>query len=135
MQATFDLSYDAPDAALRIAGELDLAFQGQLRNHLADLLDYTGAVRLDLADLTFVDCTCLHTIELLRQELAASGRGFEIVAASMPFHLVAHLAQYDELLASVSGARVTPLRHARSRRTTTPRSNARTSTTSAGSTS
>lgn len=118
MHATFIIELQPPDAVLRIAGELDIADENRLRNHLADLLDCaSGRVVLDLSALTFVDCSCMAVIDRLRTELLAEGRALVIEDASLTFRLVATLAEYDALVATVADQRVAPLRRrARGRR-------------------
>jgi anti-anti-sigma factor len=111
MHATITVSFDAPDARMRIDGELDLAYQHRLRNHAADILDCSeGDLLVDLAGVSLVDCACLRTLDQLRRELLAAGRRFVITDASLTFGLVAYLAAYDDLLRSVAGAGVSPLR-------------------------
>lgn len=127
MHATFTVELQPPDALLRIAGELDVADENRLRNHLADLLDYArGNVVLDLSALTFVDCSCMAVIDRLRAELVADGRELVIEDASLAFRLVAALAEYDALGATIADRRVTPLRRrslaSRTRATVTPAS-------------
>lgn len=116
MHATFTTEHRPPDVVLRIDGELDVADENRLRNHLADLLDYAaGTVVLDLPALTFVDCSCMAVIDRLRAELLGEGRELVIREASLTFRLVAALAEYDGLCALVSDERVMPLRLRRPR--------------------
>ena len=111
MHATIAVSFESPDVHMRIDGELDIAYEHRLRNHAADVLDCSaGTVRLDLGDVTLVDCACLRTLDRLRREVTRAGRRFVITDASLAFSLVAYLAGYDEMLRSVGGAGVTPLR-------------------------
>lgn len=111
MHATIAVSFSSPDVRIRIEGELDIAYQRLLRTHAADVLDgSTGTVVLDLAGITLVDCACLRTLDRFRRELAAEGRRFVITDASLAFGLVAYLAEYDELLRSIDGPGVSPLR-------------------------
>ena len=121
MHALFLPTFGATDARLRIDGELDIAAHDWLRNHLADLLDLSsGTVTLDLGGISFIDSTCLSTIDGLRRELRTEHRGFEISDASLTFRLVCSLAGFDELARTISGGEVTPLGAAR-RRTQQPR--------------
>jgi anti-anti-sigma factor len=107
MYATFKPVLEPPNVRLRIIGELDIAEELRLRRHCADVLDcVSGAVSLDLGHLDFIDCSCLRTLDALRQELAAAGRPFEITVASRSFRRVANLAGYQELIRSISGAEV-----------------------------
>ncbi len=60
MSVLSSVDLEPPDASLRIYGDLDPAVHDRLRGHLEDLRDCVdGAVRIDLANVTFVDCTCL----------------------------------------------------------------------------
>ncbi len=117
MHANIAVTFESPDVRMRIDGELDLAYQHRLRNHAADILDGSaGDLLVDLAGVTLIDCACLRTLDELRRELAAAGRGFVITDASLTFGLVAYLAVYDDLLRSVTGTGVSPLRAPRLRR-------------------
>jgi anti-anti-sigma regulatory factor len=111
MHANIAVSFESPDVRMRIDGELDIAYEQRLRNHAADILDCSaGDLSVDLSGVTLVDCGCLRTLDLLRRELGAAGRRFVITDASLTFGLVAYLAAYDELLRSIAGAGVSPLR-------------------------
>lgn len=98
MPVLFNVDLDPPDASLCIAGELDLAARDLLRSHLEELRDCVdGAIRINLANVTFVDCTCLHVLDQLRLDLAPARRSLQLASAQPSFHLVCALAGYDQL--------------------------------------
>jgi anti-anti-sigma factor len=94
-------TYGGFDAAgLRVVGELDLGCRDRLRSLLRDLAAReVERVWLDLEGVIFVDCGCLRELERFRQAVVASGRRFELTAASPLFVRVAELACFDELAA------------------------------------
>jgi anti-sigma B factor antagonist len=62
-------------AALVLAGELDLAVSDELGRLLAAALAQSVRIRLDLAQVTFMDCAVLGVLVLAaRQAEAAGGR-------------------------------------------------------------
>jgi anti-anti-sigma factor len=98
MPVLFKVDHDPPHAHLCIAGDLDLAARDLLRSQLEDLRDCVdGAVRINLADVTFVDCTCLHVFDQLRLDLVAAGRTLHLTSARPSFHLICSLAGYERL--------------------------------------
>ncbi|AEV86792.1 Anti-sigma-B factor antagonist [Actinoplanes sp. SE50] len=65
---------------VRVAGELDLATAGILGVALAEALAAgVGHIDLDLADVSFLDCAGLRTLE---RAVTASGKRLRLVAAS-----------------------------------------------------
>lgn len=58
---------------LRLVGEVDVSTVGALRAMLDGLPDDAGGVTLDLAELSFMDSTGLHTFELYARSLDGSG--------------------------------------------------------------
>ena len=98
MPVLFSIDLEPPEADLRIDGELDLAAQDRLRSHLRHLRDGTaGEIRIDLANVAFIDCTCLRVLEELRLDLVAAGRSLQLTSAQPSFRLISALAGYDEL--------------------------------------
>lgn len=68
------------DGALRLAlgGELDIAVVDVLRDRLTKLIRAGRRVRLDLAELKFVDSTGLHELILAVADAERDGRQLEI---------------------------------------------------------
>lgn len=99
MHAVLTLILEPPGGRLQIDGELDLAVRDSLRHRLADLRDLVpGPVSLDLAGVTFVDCSSLRLLDDFRRELADARRPLDISTVSSSFRLVCQLAQYDDLV-------------------------------------
>jgi anti-anti-sigma factor len=94
-------TYGGFDAAgLRVVGELDLGSRDRLRSLLRQLAARdVDRVWLDLEGVIFIDCGCLRELERSRRIVLASGRRFELTAASPMFVRVAELALYNELAA------------------------------------
>lgn len=105
MHATFAITHDPPVGTLVAAGELDIVSRGRLAWRLIDLgaLD-SAIVRLDLADVTYVDAGSLRLIDQARERLEARGTTFEISAASPCFRLVCPLADFTALAAAAAAA-------------------------------
>jgi len=98
MPVLFSIDLEPQEADLRIDGDLDLAAQERLRSHLGHLRDRTaGEIRIDLANVGFIDCTCLRVLEELRLDLVAAGRSLHLTSAQPSFRLISALAGYDEL--------------------------------------
>lgn len=80
----FDIQDDRQNGVARLAlrGELDIATAPVLQEHLI-LVEKDGvrAVVLDVRDLTFVDCTGLHTFLKARSRAADNGHRFAMVGA------------------------------------------------------
>jgi anti-anti-sigma factor len=87
-------TYGGFDAAgLRVIGELDLGSRDRLRSVLRELAARdVDRVWLDLEGVIFIDCGCLRELEWSRRVFLASGRRFELTAASAMFVRVAELA-------------------------------------------
>jgi anti-sigma B factor antagonist len=80
----FGIQVDCRNGVARVAlrGELDMATAPKLEEHLV-LAEQDGvrAVLLDLRDLTFVDCTGLHTFLKAKSRAADNGHRFALVGA------------------------------------------------------
>ena len=98
MPVLFSVNLEPPEASLCICGDLDVASRDRLRRHLEDLRDCVhGAIRIDLENVTFVDCTCLRVFDDFRLDLVAAGRSLHLTSAQPCFHRTCALAGYDEL--------------------------------------
>lgn len=71
-------------ATLALYGELDMGTETQLRDATKKALsaDDIRSVKLDLAELTFLDSTGVSTLLDLRKQASDRGIGLEIVAVS-----------------------------------------------------
>src|SRR4051812_12792138 len=95
MGATFRATYVDRTAFFSVQGELDLASREQLRWWLTDLTDIgLDALLVDVSGVTFVDCSCLRTLDEARRRLERGHARLEIVASSYSFGLVSGLAGY-----------------------------------------
>jgi anti-sigma B factor antagonist len=84
-------------AVFVVAGEIDLASADQVRQAALEVMDRDGpALTLDLAQVTFMDCSGLSMLLILRKE--ADTRGGHLTLAGLPdmvfrlLHLVGLLA-------------------------------------------
>ena len=72
-----------PVSLLRVEGELDLATAGKLELAVADAVRDGGPhVSLDLAGVTFMDCSGLHALAGVRRLLVPADGRLRIVALS-----------------------------------------------------
>ncbi len=126
MWTDFQLSCDPPVMRLRIAGEIDLGSNDQLRDlFLCFFLWGCSRVELDLSDISFIDTSCLQVFDKEQRRLAEFGGRLEVVAAS-PLHLrVSHLAGYRDLQPTDHKTPELRLVHSSSRRSASPAGHAR----------
>jgi anti-anti-sigma factor len=84
---------------LDVAGEVDLATVGDLRDHL-DLLvtSGTGDVVVDMAAVTFCDAVGLHVLLDAHEALRTSGRNIRVVNPSRPVTRLLQLTAVDTIL-------------------------------------
>lgn len=66
------------ELTVQLIGELDLA-SAELVTAVLRCRNNPNVVRLDLADLTFIDCAGLHAIETLRDRLIARAGRLELI--------------------------------------------------------
>ncbi|KAA1416917.1 STAS domain-containing protein [Nocardioides humilatus] len=82
----FNVRIDAPDGGwsiLSVAGDLDLSAALGLQTFLATQEDAgRTTLRLDLSEVTFMDCSCLRVLSDAHVRLSARGGGLEIFEAS-----------------------------------------------------
>jgi anti-sigma B factor antagonist len=81
------LSVDVVDhdggVTLRLGGEIDLGNVARVRARLLELSHgEAGTVRVDLADVTFLDSTAIGVLIQARKRFTAEGTSFHLVAAS-----------------------------------------------------
>lgn len=86
-------------AIVSLAGELDLAGVPTLERELARVAQ-DPAVVLDLARVTFMDCSGLRCLLAARKASERQGRPFEMIGGSRPVRRVFSLTGYEELLQS-----------------------------------
>jgi anti-anti-sigma factor len=82
--------------ALQLYGELDVATKDLLLN--AVRRGSTAPLRVDATGVTFVDCAGLGSLVELAAETRASGRAFEISAASRPLTRLTELTGLTDVL-------------------------------------
>lgn len=70
---------------IALSGEFDIATVPVLEQHFARLEgDGVTAIMLDLRELTFLDCSALHTILAARDRASANGHRLTLDGASSP---------------------------------------------------
>jgi anti-anti-sigma factor len=93
---TFHVSPSA--SRLVIEGEIDIACYAQLSWRLAEAVQMSSdSLELDVAAVTFIDCSGLRAIDRARRELEADGKRLVVIAASDCFRRVSRLALYVDL--------------------------------------
>ena len=86
------------DAHLRVGGEVDLATAPQLDAALGDLVVATdGDLRIDCAELTFIDSSGISVLVATEQRLAADGRKLVLRDPSEQFRQVLAVTALDEV--------------------------------------
>ena len=92
----------ADHAVLEVAGELDLAYAGELRDKLAEASTPGGHVVVDLGRVEFLDSTALGVLVAAAKRL--HGTGGELVVRSPRPHIrrVFELTGLDRVLALAS---------------------------------
>lgn len=94
-------------ARLALRGELDIATAPKLHEHLM-LVEQDGvrAVLLDVRDLTFVDCTGLHTFLKARSRAADNGHRIALVGANEQLTRILYVTATQELFDEQEGVRL-----------------------------
>jgi anti-sigma B factor antagonist len=83
---------------LRVGGEVDLATAPQLEAALGDLVTATeGDLRIDCAELAFIDSSGVSVLVATEQRLAAAGRRLVLRAPSEQFRQVLAVTALDEV--------------------------------------
>ncbi len=81
----FHLSTEQEDGMtlLHLRGEVDLAARDSLRTAIAESLgpDSTDGLAIDLADVTFIDCSAIGTLVYGQNLAAERGLGYRIQGA------------------------------------------------------
>ena len=72
-------------AAVRVAGESDIASASRLADHLERLTDHDGDVYVDAAEVTFLDSSGLRVLVGTSSRLRESGRRLVVRNPSRPF--------------------------------------------------
>ena len=92
---------------MALRGELDIATAPKLHEHLM-LVEQDGvrAVLLDLRDLTFVDCSGLHTFLKAKGRAADNGHGFALVGANEELRRILDVTATQGILDEQEGVRL-----------------------------
>jgi anti-sigma B factor antagonist len=86
------------DAHLRVGGEVDLATAPQLDAALTELVTATdGDLRIDCAELAFIDSSGVSVLVATEQRLAADGRKLVLRDASEQFRQVLAVTALDDV--------------------------------------
>ena len=98
-RAAFDASADRDgNIVLRVSGEIDVSAKSLFQRRLADVIVANDDdVVVDLADVSFIDSTCLTVLVQARQQLEAVGRKFLIGRPSPAVTRVLELSGLDAL--------------------------------------
>lgn len=108
----FGIRVDCRNGVARLAlrGELDLATAPKLEEHLM-LVEQDGvrAVLLDVRDLTFVDCTGLHTFLKAKSRAADNGHRFALVGAKDQLRRILQVTATQGVVDEQEGVRLLAL--------------------------
>jgi anti-sigma B factor antagonist len=89
-----------------IVGELDVFTTPRLRGALDEaFLSGPGEIVIDLADVTFLDSTCIHALVSANRRARTAGVQLSIVPAAAPVHRAFAIAGLDGLLSFVAASR------------------------------
>ena len=80
MKLTFELGASAGWEVLSVAGEVDIATAGQLRQRLDELTQEPRRLALDLTNVGFMDSTGLGVLVATSRTLSKSGGSLAVVA-------------------------------------------------------
>jgi anti-sigma B factor antagonist len=84
---------------VEVAGELDLATAGELRECLAKSVLQSGSdVRIDLTGLRYLDSTGIGVLVATRRRVRGSGRSFSVICDQGPVRWVFEVAGLVEYL-------------------------------------
>ena len=83
-------------ATVALRGELDVATAGAVESHLDGLAD-DRTIRLDLADLTFVDSSGISMLLQLHRRLGVQLRSLELVNVQGQPRMVLEMTGFSEL--------------------------------------
>jgi anti-sigma B factor antagonist len=98
LRLTADPDAGAGDAHLRIEGEVDLATAPRLATALDELVPETGGdLRLDCADLAFIDSSGVAVLVATEQRLGADGRRLVLRDVSEQFRQVLTVTALDDV--------------------------------------
>lgn len=99
--AVFTTSVTDDVAVLRVSGELDIATQADLLSHATPLLTADArAIRLDLAEVSFIDSSGLGALVRLRQQAIAAGRELVLANPPRPVTRILTLTGLDDLFST-----------------------------------
>jgi anti-sigma B factor antagonist len=83
---------------VRVGGEVDLATAPQLKAALGDLVTATdGDLRIDCAELAFIDSSGVSVLVAIEQRLAAAGRRLVLRDPSEQFRQVLAVTALDDV--------------------------------------
>lgn len=80
MKLTFEVAESGGWTVLRVAGEVDIATAGQLRQRLEDLTREPTKLALDLTKVGFMDSTGLGVLVATSRTLSKTGGSLAVVA-------------------------------------------------------
>jgi anti-sigma B factor antagonist len=96
------IEMDAPARRVRLAGELDMSSAPQLVTTLAETVDRTSDLELDLSELTFMDSSGLHVIINVAKTL--DGRATLVLIAPLP--AVARVLEIAGIATSIPNVKI-----------------------------
>jgi anti-sigma B factor antagonist len=96
---------DRDQVRVLVAGELDLATVGEVRDQIAALLDAGWRdVLIDLRELTFMDTSGVHALLDADQRARAEGVRLAVVVGSGPVRELLRITATDQILTLAPGA-------------------------------
>jgi anti-anti-sigma factor len=96
-----DVTLDAAARRVSLAGEIDMASAGALRELLAGVVDELRDVELDLRDLRFIDSAGCQALIEVAQHAARVGGRIRVRTTEGPVRRVFSLLEIDRILGVV----------------------------------
>ena len=100
---TTHLEVTADEAILYVAGDIDLASSGALRQALATAFERAATVTVDVADVGFIDSSGLSVLVWGHERARADGGAFRISRPSPMLRRLMEITRLETVLAVVHG--------------------------------
>lgn len=93
--------YEGDFALVRVRGEVDMSWSQNLRKAILDALAKTGAVGVELSQVSYIDSSGIAALVEGFQQARTKGQKFSLVAASKEVCAVLQLARLDRVFPMV----------------------------------